>query len=312
MIEDDKIITLVEQKFKIDRETILKAVRDDTYNDIAAIYYLLYHNQNSVDKVSAESLDIVQISARQKSINILASPTMIVIAEDDVLPQIGVVSEPKKTAVPVQARRRAQTTTTKVGALIAATSTAAAAAGEGGDGGIAAETKSSFVSKHSSIQEPSPGSPSASAPSPNVTDRGDSTNGNKTPVLHQRARTNTITGIFRRKQTEEAPSTAGSEDTLKPRSLRFTFNSNTTSCRPPEELLEEIKRACESKDVTYRMATGYLLECSKNGTEPMKFEVEICKLPRLNNLHGLRFKRISGSSSEYKAICEFILETVHL
>ncbi|KAI9209930.1 KA1 domain/Ssp2 C-terminal domain-containing protein, partial [Polychytrium aggregatum] len=97
----------------------------------------------------------------------------------------------------------------------------------------------------------------------------------------------------------------------KPRSLRFTFNSNTTSTKPPDDIIQQVAAACTSHGITHRLTSRFLIECSWAGTagpnkEQVKFEIEVCKLPRLKNLHGLRFKRVGGSSSDYKDICEKI------
>ncbi|KAI8808612.1 KA1 domain/Ssp2 C-terminal domain-containing protein, partial [Cladochytrium replicatum] len=101
----------------------------------------------------------------------------------------------------------------------------------------------------------------------------------------------------------------------KPRSLRFTFNSNTTSSRPPDEIMHEVISACDRFGITHRLTSRFLLDCqcaSVPGSAPIpgndivKIEIEICKLPRLKNLHGLRFKRVGGSSAEYKEVCEKI------
>ncbi|KAJ3205049.1 Serine/threonine-protein kinase par-1 [Entophlyctis luteolus] len=94
----------------------------------------------------------------------------------------------------------------------------------------------------------------------------------------------------------------------KPRSLRFTFNSSTTSSKPPNEIAKGVVIALEKNGVTYNIVTPYLMECfwtnPAAGKDGVKFEVEICKLPRLKNLHGLRFKRLAGTSADYKDICE--------
>ena len=119
-----------------------------------------------------------------------------------------------------------------------------------------------------------------------------------------------IRGLTTKKDEKEE------EETLdKPRSLRFTFNSNTTSSKPPDEIVVELIKACNKMGMTHRLTTRYLLEASSNGTagkEVLKIEIEVCKVPRLNNLHGLRFKRLSGSSSDYKEVSEQLLAAVQL
>ncbi|RKP00067.1 hypothetical protein CXG81DRAFT_13670 [Caulochytrium protostelioides] len=108
-------------------------------------------------------------------------------------------------------------------------------------------------------------------------------------------------------------------DDNKPRSLRFTFNSNTTSSRPPEEIIKAVVALATRHRFAFKTVTPYQLECVWSNPaaqvekpEPVKFEIEVCKLPRLKNLHGLRFKRVAGSSGDYKEICEKILESVQL
>ncbi len=100
----------------------------------------------------------------------------------------------------------------------------------------------------------------------------------------------------------------------EPRSLRFTFNSNSTSSKPPDDIIQEVISAATKHAIAYTLISRYLLECTANvgGGETVKLEVEVCKLPRLKNLHGLRFKRLAGSSGEYKDVCEKILNTVAL
>lgn len=44
----------------------------------------------------------------------------------------------------------------------------------------------------------------------------------------------------------------------------------------------------------------------------VRFDIEVCELPRLKNLHGLRFRRIGGGSDQYKDVCSRILATVNL
>jgi MAP/microtubule affinity-regulating kinase len=100
-----------------------------------------------------------------------------------------------------------------------------------------------------------------------------------------------------------------------PRSLRFTFNSNTTSSKPPDEIIGEVVGVCDKHGIQHKLSSRYLVECfwtPAPGKDGVKFEIEVCKLPRLKNLHGLRFKRVSGSSSDYKDICEKVLGSIVL
>lgn len=137
-------------------------------------------------------------------------------------------------------------------------------------------------------------------------------------------RNNTITGIIRglsqRRASELPDHHAGAgeaeDGSDKPRSLRFTFNSNTTSSKSPDEIMVELVKASNKLSLAHRLITRYLIECASTSTtagkDALKIEVEVCKLPRLNNLHGLRFKRVSGSSADYKEVCEQILASINL
>lgn len=144
---------------------------------------------------------------------------------------------------------------------------------------------------------------------------------------------------------------AGADGEDRPRVLRFTFNSNTTSSKNPDEIIREIINACQKNGVKYQLNGRFLVECSwyfkevplqkvdakgtmdgerlqraldevmsgssnniatKDMKDVVRFDVEVCELPRLKNLHGLRFKRIGGPSAEYKEICGRILSNVEL
>ena len=137
-------------------------------------------------------------------------------------------------------------------------------------------------------------------------------------------RNNTITGIIRglsQRRASELPdhhsgAPEAEDGSDKPRSLRFTFNSNTTSSKSPDEIMVELVKASNKLSLAHRLITRYLIECASTSTtagkDVLKIEVEVCKLPRLNNLHGLRFKRVSGSSADYKEVCEQILASINL
>ncbi|KAI9203054.1 kinase-like domain-containing protein [Polychytrium aggregatum] len=83
-----------------------------------------------------------------------------------------------------------------------------------------------------------------------------------------------------------------------PRTIRFAFNCSTTSSSPPVVLLERLTNALEKSGATWQ-SDAFLLDCEHGD---IRFEVEICKLPRLK-MYGLRLKRISGDIWEYKNMC---------
>eukprot|EP00128_Syssomonas_multiformis_P011563 Colp12_sorted_trinity150504_noHs@36419 len=99
-----------------------------------------------------------------------------------------------------------------------------------------------------------------------------------------------------------------SDDRLKPRSLRFTFNMQTTSTKEPHEILDEIKRVIAENGITYTQNEPFLLMCTK---KEVQWEMEVCKLPRLS-LNGVRYKRIAGNPVLYKNICTSIIEQMQL
>jgi MAP/microtubule affinity-regulating kinase len=315
MLEDENILRVVEAKFKLDRDTILKALRDGSYNDISAIYYLLYYERDNKDsKISLDSQDIVQMSSRTKgSSNAMKDPTMVKIEEDSIIKDEELQQVAKPAAVVQARRRRAQTV--------------------GGDNlkdtppeqdNDEEKAKEPEAFPTSNKDDPSKVVSRQTAVNPfGETQTSQSVGGGNQAANRQR--TNTIVGIFKRRPSEmegvpvsplvqNVP--VSLEDANKPRSLRFTFNSNTTSSKPPDDIVIEVIKICNAKTITHRLQSRYLLECtfgqSQGGKEPVKFEVEVCKLPRLNNLHGLRFKRLSGASADYKEVCEILLSTIQL
>ena len=100
----------------------------------------------------------------------------------------------------------------------------------------------------------------------------------------------------------------------KPRALRFTWSMKTTSSKDPLDMMDEIRRVLEANRCEYEQREKFLLICVHGTPAEMNtvtWEMEVCKLPRLS-LNGVRFKRISGSSINFKNIASKIANELDL
>ncbi|CAI8017825.1 MAP/microtubule affinity-regulating kinase 3 [Geodia barretti] len=103
-----------------------------------------------------------------------------------------------------------------------------------------------------------------------------------------------------------------SED--KPRSLRFTWSMKTTSNMDPHAMVDEICRVLDNNSISYEKRERFLVLCNYGegeGGNLVQWEMEICKLPRLS-LNGVRFKRISGNSMDFKQIATKVADELNL
>ncbi|KAJ3125507.1 Serine/threonine-protein kinase par-1, partial [Nowakowskiella sp. JEL0407] len=95
------------------------------------------------------------------------------------------------------------------------------------------------------------------------------------------------------------------------RTVRFTFNSNTTSSLAAFMVFQEVHRVLVCLQLQHggrltftRPDDLYLLNCKLASTLPednVEFEVEVCKLWLLK-LHGVRIKRLSGNPFIFKDV----------
>lgn len=389
---DENIVKLIEQRFKVDRATIMKSLEEGAYDDIAACYYVMYFEKDTRAKIESE----VKTLASGNSASLLVSSPGTAIAKevssDD-------PSSPSRTAVygkkpTAPAKKSGDEEEEGVSELPPVSKSAAKAVSPrkrrqtvGGAAEFSKleqeeeEKKAAGALKKMQVndmtaKEPSPppaavskvkplapiagGSPkpaaaaakpaakpaaakSAAPAASNGEEDGEDHVAPMAPGSEEgaggaqgRKRHNTIVGIFRnpmRRPSEvgqpPAPSANGDKGFTdstnqeepeqpdqpgEPRSLRFTFNSNSTSTKPPEEIVSEVAAACKKHLVMHKIVGKFVVECNMAGVagENVKFEIEVCKLPRLKNLHGLRFKRLAGSSGEYKDICEKILASTKM
>ncbi|KAJ3116136.1 Map microtubule affinity-regulating kinase [Phlyctochytrium bullatum] len=403
--EDENIIRIMEAKYHIDRETVLHSLRENIYDDVAAVYYLLYYEKEAkptgdasgkgLSVSTSPSPPIVTVEHEVQSATAAlpsqhsraqppAEPAMSRIEEDenkavmapgspDVVPP-PVQLRPAQKAKPKKRRftvggeadmakfadedeeaaemlKKLQAPVEEAVSSTAVNAPATIATARGGGqptqrGATGASTAVNTIASQSVNQrEESQGHSSHGHGHGNGHGHEESQQhgGNaEEDQPQQRKRHNTIVGILRSHMRRPSdvggiiPITSiaeragnndgsnigsknmeGSSDSSaivsksaiedgKPRSLRFTFNSNTTSSKSPDEIISEVTKACDNHGISYRLTSRYLVECFWSGTgkDGVKFEVEVCKLPRLKNLHGLKFKRVGGSSSDYKDVCE--------
>jgi MAP/microtubule affinity-regulating kinase len=342
VLEDNKLIALIHKKFNVDKELVLKSLREALYNDVSALYYLMYHERDKsgdyalVNKV----LDAISISnittgvpeshpSNGKDIQAMATNSTKFELHDSneaAIPSYAATfsrtmtmpSSPMNTVKTSTNPRRRYTTVAEPDP----TDTA-------GQSHLPQEKNSKAGTGDPTLEYNAVNTITANTDAKVVPEDDASNNSEPSKLVEELANTKKnkrLVGMLRstmgrsRVETEKVEEKLPSEilptiDESKPRSLRFTFNSNTTSSKPPDEVVSLVMETCLKLSIKCKLSSKYLLECTyvqPQSHELIRLEIEVCKLPRLRSLHGLKFKRLSGSANEYKLICENLLINLNL
>ncbi|KAJ3326263.1 hypothetical protein HDV06_000139 [Boothiomyces sp. JEL0866] len=89
----------------------------------------------------------------------------------------------------------------------------------------------------------------------------------------------------------------GPDQNSEVRTIRFAFNCVCSSVKSPKSLFEILTEILDKNDIIW-FHDKYICDCEWGD---IKFEVEVCKLPRMES-YGFRFKRNSGDIWEFKKI----------
>ena len=288
---DKDVITLLETRFKLEHEVVMKSLDANEYDDIGALYYLLQHDDVLYKKIESE----VKTMGKEATTLFVPSPSTVVsvdllgplmgtINETGIL-QEGIKESGNRVEVHVERIRRGTVT------------------------GMINYVPKKEEKEKEKVEESQRRFTVTTLPNPKHKHKEAEKEADSPPLVDKLELLEHLDVVSSVKSIDLESSGPG-----EPRSLRFTFNCETTSSKAPDEIMREVVNACIKLKIVHKVMTKFLLECSSEGTskEQIKFEVEVCKLPRLKNLHGLRFKRITGTATEYKDFCKQIIDLVKL
>ncbi|KAI9136261.1 hypothetical protein BKA69DRAFT_1105351 [Paraphysoderma sedebokerense] len=97
------------------------------------------------------------------------------------------------------------------------------------------------------------------------------------------------------------------------RTVRGFFSLSASTSKPLQEIRWEIERALMHSQIAYERVSDYLYSCEEilNGVKGNKFEVEICRVERMNT-YCIQTKRLRGTVWSHKKLCNRLIEEMSL
>ncbi|XP_047145876.1 maternal embryonic leucine zipper kinase isoform X1 [Hydra vulgaris] len=131
--------------------------------------------------------------------------------------------------------------------------------------------------------------------------------GTTTPRFAKRIGKRVVNLMTPRKQGADAP-----------RKVKGFYKVSTTSTKPPNDVRRELQNAIiklkENNKIYSFELTRYLFKCKclDERRNKLIFQLEVCSVPGLDTVTGIRHSRLKGDSWSYKKMCDNIMDMIKL
>merc|ERR1711962_10274 len=104
----------------------------------------------------------------------------------------------------------------------------------------------------------------------------------------------------------------------EPRTIKGVYKVNTTSTKSAKVVRQEIEAALSklrsSEKIYSYESSRYMFKCRSRDEKGNKviFQLEICIVPGLESIVGIRHSRLKGSAWSYKKICDTVLGMINI
>lgn len=101
-----------------------------------------------------------------------------------------------------------------------------------------------------------------------------------------------------------------SDMTTEPSSIKHAKSFSMTTCKALCEIVTEIRRMLDSRQpaLIYNNQEN-VFALQQNG---VMMEMEVCQVPGLPALNGLKLRKIAGDTGQYKELCQDMLKAINL